>query len=70
MVVEMWITCPIGLLAEKFARAGPDFPKAFIVDCLRRIGETNAAANENVLGEKREKILESRRDEVLKDPGA
>lgn len=68
MSVEMWITSSIEELAKEFARPDQDFPKAFIVDCLHRIGQTTKPrAKETLVGEKRKQALESRRDELLKE---
>jgi hypothetical protein len=67
MVLEIWMTASIEMLVKRFAESDKDVPKAFIVECLRRIGETNAAANQRVSGEKRKQRLQSCRDEILKD---
>ena len=67
MVLEIWITESIEKLAERFAKSDRNYPKAFIVECLRRIGETNAAANKCFSDEERKQRLQSRRDEILKD---
>lgn len=67
MTVEMYVTLSIALLAEKFGRDDESAPRAFIVDCLRRIGETNARAKVNLFRDERKRVLESRRDEVLKE---
>lgn len=66
MVLEIWITESIKTLAERFAKFDKNYPKAFIVECLRAIGETNAAANKRVSDKERKQRLQSRRDEILK----
>lgn len=67
IILEIWITSSIKLLAKRFGGIDEDVPKAFIVDCLHRIGDTRARANETMTTEDRKKTLESRRDEVLQD---
>lgn len=66
MVVETWVTSSIERLAEQFARAEQDAPKAFVADCLRRISEMTVRVKGSVTGESLRRTLESRRDEVLK----
>jgi len=67
MIVETWITSSIARLAEQFASADEEAPKAFVVDCLRRISEMQPRAKDSVTGYKRRLVLEARRDEVLKE---
>lgn len=69
LIVETWITSSIKRLAEMFANADQDAPKAFIVDCLHRISETMLGGNESIKGDSRMRVLESCRDKVLKEIG-
>lgn len=67
IIVEIWIACPIKNLAARFTKPGRDFPKAFIIDCLQRIGDTQARAKVEITGDERRRMIESRRDELLKE---
>lgn len=67
LIVETWITSSIQRLAKQFADAYQDAPKTFVADCLRRISETIPRAKESIKGESRRRVIESYRDEVLKE---
>jgi hypothetical protein len=67
MMVEIWITASIKELATRFAGVHKDVPKEFVIECLHRIGDTHARATESMSPEERERTLERRRDEVLKE---
>lgn len=67
VIVKTWITSSIERLAEQFASADQDATKAFVADCLRRISNIKARTKESVTGESRRRVLEYRRDEVLKE---
>lgn len=69
LIVETWTTSSIQRLAKQFANQDHEVPKAFVVDCLYRISETMPRAKESILGDSRRRVLESCRDEVLKELG-
>lgn len=65
--METWITSPIERLAKQFASADQDAPKAFVADCLCEISSIKPRAKESITGDNRRRVLEYRRDEVLKE---
>lgn len=65
IIVEIWNTASIKSLANRLTSTEKDVPKEFIADCLHRIGDTQARANESILGYSRRRAIESRRDELL-----
>ena len=67
IIVELWVFSPIEILADRFTGPEKHVPKAFIVEYLRRIGDTQARAKENLTGNERRRMIESRRDELLKE---